>query len=249
MTFQRQLQQLRATNTKWLAILLDPDKETLDGKFDLKIVEFAKHAHVLFVGGSLMSSNHLDQMVSRIKELCDLPVVLFPGSGHQLSAKADAMLYLSLISGRNAELLIGEHVRTAPAIKKMGIETVPTGYMLVESGVTTTAQYVSQTQPIPRSKPDIAVATALAGEMLGLKNIYLDGGSGADSPIPTEMISQVRQSIDMPLIVGGGIRNKQEMMAAWDAGADLIVVGTALELDATLLTKRKEALTPSLDIA
>ena len=171
----------------------------------------------------------------KAKSKLDIPVVLFPGDVTQVSAEADALLFLSLISGRNADLLIGRQVLAAPKIKQCGLETIATGYMLIDCGQPTTASYISGTQPIPYNKPDIALATAMAGEMLGLQCLYLDGGSGADKPISLEMIAAVKQNTTLPLIVGGGIRNEEQAKQAWEAGANIIVIGTAFEEDPEML--------------
>ena len=170
-------------------------------------------------------------IVKVLKSLMSIPVVLFPGSPSQVCEEADALLFLSVISGRNPEHLIGQHVQAAPMIKKLGIETIGTGYMLVDGGVTTTATYMSGALPIPHHKSEIAAATAMAGEMLGLQAFYMDAGSGAQLPISTEMIQTVSQSVNQPLIVGGGIRSIQGFLGAHDAGADVVVIGTALERD------------------
>ena len=178
-----------------------------------------------------MTTERLDAVVRYAKAHSSKPVVLFPGSVDQVHGEADALLLLSVISGRNPELLIGQHVVAAPRIKALGLETISTGYMLVDSGRTTTALYMSQTLPIPAHKPEIAAATALAGEMLGIQAMYLDGGSGAREPVPEAMIRAVRKAVNVPVIVGGGIRSEAAAQAAWDAGADVVVVGTAFEED------------------
>lgn len=188
-------------------------------------------ADLVFVGGSLLTSSSFDRCVQLVKQWSHTPVVLFPGSPSQLSPHADAVLFLSLISGRNAELLIGHHVTAAPMIKAISIEAIPTGYMLIDGGKPTTVSYVSQTLPIPHDKPGIAAATALAGELLGLGCIYMDTGSGADRTVSPEMIAAVRSSVELPIIIGGGIRTVQQARSLCEAGADVIVVGTAFEKD------------------
>jgi putative glycerol-1-phosphate prenyltransferase len=198
-------------------------------------------ADLIFVGGSLLTSARFDECVQRVRELSDRPVVLFPGSPSQLSRHADAVLFLSLISGRNAELLIGHHVTAAPTIKAVGLEAIPTGYMLVDGGRPTTVSYVSQTLPIPHDKPGIAAATALAGELLGLQTIYLDTGSGALRSVSPAMIAAVRGTVNIPLIVGGGIRDTATARALCEAGADVLVVGTAFEQDPELIFAMSEA--------
>lgn len=214
---------------KKIAVLIDPDKPS-DDKV-LSVVAKAKEAEVdfFFVGGSLLTTDSLEHCIRLIKEHCDIPVLIFPGNSLQISKYCDGFLLLSLISGRNAEMLIGRHVIAAPYLKLYGNEIIPTGYMLIDSGKATSVSYMSNTSPIPRDKDDIAMCTALAGEMLGLKLIYLEGGSGAQNPVTTSMISNVRKSINIPLIVGGGIRTPEQAAAAAEAGADVVCVGTAFE--------------------
>jgi phosphoglycerol geranylgeranyltransferase len=230
----------KAQGEKLLAILIDPDKIS---SFQLEelVKKAEKYADLIFVGGSLLITGHFSQCVSQIRKLTTLPLVIFPGSPAQISAEADAILLLSLISGRNSELLIGQHVLAAPKLKEAGLEILPTGYMLIESGKMTTALYISNTLPIPSDKPEIAACTALAGEQLGLKLIYLDGGSGASYPVSAEMIKAVRASISSPLIVGGGIRTPELAIKACLAGADIIVIGTVLENDTESLKTIAEA--------
>jgi putative glycerol-1-phosphate prenyltransferase len=220
---------------KYFAVLIDPDKYERQGLE--AVISRAEQSQVNFilVGGSLLTFDHLDETVRTIKENTTIPVILFPGSIMQIHEKADAVLLLSLISGRNADLLIGKHVIAAPYLKKSNLEILPTGYMLIESGPLTTAQYISSTIPIPRQKDDIAVCTAMAGEMLGLKLIYMDGGSGAEMPISGSMISRVRESISVPLIIGGGIRTPEQALESCRAGADMIVVGNAIEKDPAVI--------------
>jgi phosphoglycerol geranylgeranyltransferase len=196
----------------------------------------------LLVGGSLVVSDHLDQVVQQIKAQCKIPVILFPGTPSQVTPYADALLYLSLISGRNPELLIGQHVVSAPAIRKSGLEIISTGYMVIDGGAPTTVSYISNALPIPSDKNEIALCTAMAGEMLGLKLIYMDAGSGAKRPISTDMIERVSACIDIPLIVGGGIQHPEKVYLNARAGADLIVVGNAIEKDASLLGEMASAL-------
>ncbi|MBK9422325.1 MAG: geranylgeranylglyceryl/heptaprenylglyceryl phosphate synthase [Flavobacteriales bacterium] len=222
----------KADGRKMLAVLIDPDFGA-DHAFLERTVQNAcmAKADLIFVGGSLLTSNAFDRCVDLVKKWSDRPVVLFPGSPAQLSPHADAVLFLSLISGRNPELLIGHHVTAAPTIRAMGIEAIPTGYMLVDGGKPTTVSYVSQTLPIPHDKPGIAAATAIAGELLGLRTIYMDTGSGALNTVSPDMISSVRKSVDLPIIIGGGIRDVRTAQALCDAGADVVVVGTAFEQD------------------
>lgn len=220
---------------KKLAVLIDPDRIRL-GKMD-QVIGLSVRAGVdyFFIGGSLIVNNQLDECLQAIRDRCDIPMVLFPGDSFQLSYKADAILFLSLISGRNAELLIGKHVITAPYLKMSPLEVIPTGYMLIDGGVPTTVSYISNTSPIPRDKSDIAVCTAVAGEMLGLKCIYLDSGSGAREPVSAEMIESVSGATDVPLIVGGGIRTPEKAKENIEAGADVLVVGNAFEKDPSLI--------------
>ena len=236
------LEAAKAEGRKLLAVLIDPDFGQDEALLERTVQNacMAK-ADLLFVGGSLLTSASFDRCVELVKRWSDKPVVLFPGSPAQLSRHADAVLFLSLISGRNPELLIGHHVTAAPTVKALGIEAVPTGYMLVDGGRPTTVSYVSQTVPIPHDKPGIAAATALAGELLGLRTIYLDTGSGAQRTVSPAMIAAVRQAVDLPLIVGGGIRDAATARALCDAGADVLVVGTAFEQDPELIFSMSEA--------
>lgn len=226
------------SGTKMLAVLIDPDKmgeEKLFVEF-LKNCEKAK-ADFLFLGGSLLTEGTIDHAIQIIKSNSNLSVVLFPGDVMQVHSKADAILFLSLISGRNADLLIGKQVMAAPLIKRANLESISTGYMLIDCGKSTTASYMSQTLPIPYDKGEIAVVTAITGEMLGMKLIYADGGSGALNPISEKMISSIRKNITIPLIIGGGIKNLTDAEKAWKAGADLIVVGTAFEKNPELINE------------
>ena len=227
---------------KKLAVLVDPDKPT-DAQI-LSIVEKAKAADVdfFFVGGSLLVTDSLDHCIKLIKENCDIPVLIFPGNSLQISKYCDGFLLLSLISGRNPEMLIGRHVIAAPYLKLYGNEIIPTGYMLIDSGKATSVTYMSDTTPIPHDKDDIAMCTAIAGEMLGLKLIYLEAGSGALMPVSTSMISKVSQMINVPLIVGGGIKTPEMAAKAVKAGADVIVIGTAFEKEPEMLKKFAEAI-------
>ena len=227
---------------KKLAVLIDPDKPS-DAQI-LSMVEKANAADVdfFFVGGSLLVTDSLDHCIRLIKEHSKIPVLIFPGNSLQISKYCDGFLLLSLISGRNPEMLIGRHVIAAPYLKLYGNEIIPTGYMLIDSGKATSVTYMSDTTPIPHDKDDIAVCTALAGEMLGLKLIYLEAGSGAAMPVSTSMISKVRQMVGLPLIVGGGIKTPEMAAEAAKAGADVIVIGTAFEKEPELLNKFAEAI-------
>jgi putative glycerol-1-phosphate prenyltransferase len=220
---------------KGFAVLIDPDK-VAEPQLD-ELIRLSNEAHVdyFLVGGSLVISSHLDQVVQYIKSNCSIPVILFPGSPSQVSKYADALLYLSLISGRNPELLIGQHVISAPVVKKSGLEIMPTGYMVIDGGAPTTVSYISNAAPIPRDKNEIAMCTAMAGEMLGMKLIYMDAGSGARYPITESMIEKVSQVIEAPLIIGGGITDPEKAYRNCKAGADIIVVGNAIEKDPSLI--------------
>jgi geranylgeranylglyceryl phosphate synthase family protein len=219
---------------KSIALLLDPDKASGDS---LKsILESAAKCKTDFImtGGSL-TFNSIDNLIDSVKEECQIPVVLFPGNLLQLSRKADLILLLSLISGRNPELLIGNHVIAAPYLKDVRERLIPTGYILISCGTKTSVEYISQTEAIPADKPEIVVATAMAGEMLGLSMIYLEAGSGATKHIPAGIISSVRKSVSIPLAVGGGIRSKEEVEVIFKAGADLIILGNGCEKNSSLL--------------
>ncbi len=220
---------------KLFAVLIDPDKVNtllLDPFTDLCVQAGVDY---LLVGGSLVISDHLDECIQQIKKNCDIPVILFPGSPSQVSSYADALLYLSLISGRNPELLIGQHVISAPQVRKSGLEVISTGYMVIDGGAPTTVSYISNALPIPSDKNEIAICTAMAGEMLGMKVIYMDAGSGARTSVSESMISKVAQGIEIPLIVGGGITDPEKAYRNCKAGADIIVVGNAIEKDQGLI--------------
>jgi putative glycerol-1-phosphate prenyltransferase len=220
---------------KQLAVLIDPDKQ--DTEQLVKIANICKEVCVdfLFVGGSLMTSDDLFRSIRTLKENCDIPVVLFPGNTYQVSRNADAMLFLSLISGRNPDMLIGMHVLSAPYIKLAGLKTIPTGYMLIDSGRPTSVTYMSNSFPIPHDKNDIAACTAMAGEMLGLRLIFMDAGSGAEKTVSDNMISFVKQSIEVPLIIGGGIKTPEKLRSVFSAGADIAVVGNVFEKSPDLI--------------
>jgi len=213
---------------KRFALLIDPDKQT-ESSLDNLIKSVDKNPpDLILVGGSLLFKP-IGETIRKIKKLTDVPVFIFPGNVLQLSDDADGILFISLISGRNPEFLIGNHVLAAPHLRRSGIEVIPTGYMLIENGHSTSVEYMSQTRPIPFGKTDIAVATAMAGELLGLKMLYLEAGSGAAHPVGIDMIRAIREAVDLPLIVGGGIRSAADAENAWNAGADILVIGTAIE--------------------
>jgi putative glycerol-1-phosphate prenyltransferase len=226
---------------KSFAVLIDPDKVDND-KID-QLVTLATESKVdyFFVGGSLIISNNLDECIQQIKSSCKIPVVLFPGSPAQISKYADALLYLSLVSGRNAELLIGQHVVSAPFVRKSGLEIMPTAYMVIDGGAPTTVSYISNATPIPSDKNEIALCTAMASEMLGMKLVYMDAGSGAKRPITESMIAMVSANIEVPLIVGGGITDPEKAYRNCKAGADVIVIGNAIEKDPTLIKEMATA--------
>ncbi len=231
MTLYKYILQQKKKHKKLWSILLDPDKINLE-----EIPEMIKKiqktsADFILVGGSFLSQNIIPLLIRQIKEKCQKPIVLFPGGINQICQEADALLFLSLISGRNPEFLIGKHVESAPFLFNSKLEIIPTGYILIENGQMTAVEYVSQTKPIPRTKSDLALATAMAGQLLGLKMIYLEAGSGAKKPVPLKTIKNIADKISLPIIVGGGIKNKKQLKKAWDAGADLVVIGSAFEKD------------------
>ena len=236
-TIYTHLQQARTQGKKSFAVLVDPDKTELQQMDTLLALGEQAKIDYWFVGGSLVISSQLDELVRHIKKNTSIPVVLFPGSPSQVTRQADALLYLSLISGRNPELLIGQHVLSAPFVKQSGLEILSTGYIVVDGGAPTTVSYISNATPIPSDKEDIALCTALAGEMLGMKLIYMDAGSGAKQPITTSMIKRVADQISIPLIVGGGIKTPEKAQENCKAGADLIVVGNAIEKEVSLLSE------------
>ena len=235
------LQQRHREKKKSIAVLVDPDKAEDPSRL-LHLINLASENCIdyFFVGGSLVTSTNLSDVVKRIKENVTIPVVLFPGNAIQVEASADVILFLSLISGRNPELLIGQHVVAAPILKNTRLEVIPTGYMLINSGKITSVAYISNTMPIPDDKYSLAASTALAGQMLGLQAIYIDAGSGAEKEISPRMIAAVRKTVTVPLIVGGGINSARKAMSALEAGADMIVIGNALEKDPDLLTEVSE---------
>lgn len=226
---------------KLLALLLDPDK-CPDSKLDylIKIID-KRPPHFILVGGSLIS-RPIEPLVRRLKQCLDIPIVLYPGHPAHIRPEFDALLLLSMISGRNPELLIGNHVVAAPLIKQYGIEAIATGYMLIDGGVQTSVEYISNTRPIPADKTDIIISTAMAGEMLGFKLIYMDAGSGAVRPIPQKTIEEVKANCSIPLMVGGGINTPEKLKIAFNHGADIVVIGNAVE-------KTPELLNDFLDVA
>lgn len=237
---------LKKAGKSGFAVLVDPDK--------VKPTDMQRLAHLcneagvdfLLVGGSLVVAHQIDACIKQFKTESDIPVLLFPGNPAQVSSYADALLYLSLISGRNPDLLIGQHVISAPMVKASGLEIISTGYMVIDGGVPTTVSYMSHAAPIPANKPDIALCTAWAGELQGKHVIYMDAGSGAKFPITEEMIQKVSSNIEIPLFIGGGIQTPEKVNNNCKAGANIVVVGNAIEKDPTLIKElamaTKEAL-------
>jgi putative glycerol-1-phosphate prenyltransferase len=227
----------RKAGKKMLAVLIDPDKSSPADC--IKIAEIATEAEVdlFFIGSSILMSDSFESCVEVLKRSSSIPVVIFPGSVMQISPTADAILFLSLISGRNPDLLIGKHVLSAPLIKKNNLEAISTGYMLIDSGAPTSVSYMSNTFPIPHDKNDIAACTAMAGELLGMKMIYMDAGSGARFSISTAMINEVKNNINVPLVVGGGIKTAEKAAELCNAGADVIVIGNATEKNPEIISE------------
>ncbi|WP_448519399.1 geranylgeranylglyceryl/heptaprenylglyceryl phosphate synthase [Rhodoflexus sp.] len=218
-----------------LAVLIDPDKVMFDHQAEWWRMLGRHLPDLLLVGGSLLTKGDVHHTVTWLKDRFNIPVWLFPGSYQHLSPAADALLLLSLVSGRNPDFLIGQHVAAAPLIRRMNLQTIPTAYILIDGGRPTTVSYISNTQPIPANKPDLAAVTAMAAEMLGMQMIYLEAGSGAIRPVPAEVIAAVRRAVSLPLIVGGGIRSVDALATAYCAGADVVVIGTAWEQNPAIL--------------
>jgi len=221
-------------NEKSIALLLDPDKARGESLVNILKIAVENNTDYILAGGSI-TFNSIDTLIENIRQLCSIPVILFPGNLLQLTHNADAILLLSLISGRNPELLIGNHVIAAPYLKDVKDKLLPVGYILISCGNKTSVEYISQTEAIPCDKPDIVVATALAGEMLGLKMIYLEAGSGASNIVPVNMVKAVRVNVSIPVAVGGGIRTGKEVEELFNAGADLIILGNGVEKNPQLL--------------
>ena len=236
-----QLRALKSKNQSGFAVLADPDKiAPADMHYLARLCNDAGVDYV-FMGGSLLMAHQMELCIQRFKTESDIPVILFPGSPAQVTPYADALLYLSLISGRNADLLIGQHVVSAPQVKASGLEVISTGYMLIDGGTQTTASYMSGEMPIPADKPEIALCTAWAAEMQGKHIIYMDAGSGARKPISEEMIQKVSSHIEIPLVVGGGILTPEKAYENCKAGANLVVVGNAIERDPMLIKDMAQA--------
>lgn len=225
---------------KLLAVLIDPDKtkpEGLDGFMQKLNSSAATH---IFVGGSTVEAFATENLVVTLKKHTNLPIILFPGDVSQITNHANAILYLSLLSGRNPEYLIGKHVASVSKLRNSSLEVIPTGYLLIENGKETAVQRVTQTEPMPVNKVQTIVDTAKAGELLGMELIYLEAGSGAEKAIPSSVISAVKEDLKIPLIVGGGIRSKEQLDTAYKAGADLVVIGTAFEEDEAFFNEIKK---------
>ena len=237
------LKQNSLLGKKSIGILIDPDKVESDQHL-IKLINICIENQVdyFLVGGSLVTTNNTSHIITTIKEFCHIPVLLFPGHSIYLDLSADAILFLSLISGRNPELLIGQHVLAAPIIKKSNLEVLPTGYMLIGNNSESTVSYLSNTFPIPHSKISVAASTAMAGEMLGLKLIYLEAGSGAKTPVPEKLIKLVKKSVDIPIIVGGGLNTPEKALKAVNAGADLIILGNGVEENPELVIEVSEGI-------
>lgn len=221
-------ERVKAGEKMW-AILIDPDKLPFEDITDFVLMVNKSSCDFILIGGSLINHGLFDEYVQRIKALTSKKVIIFPGNNLQLSNHADGLLFLSLISGRNPDLLIGQHVKVAHHVNQSNICVMPCGYLLVESKKLTSAVYMSESLPIPMDKPDIAAATALAGTLLGLQFLYLDTGSGADGNVQTKIVKAVKEATDVPLFIGGGICNQKQLEKAWDSGADIVVVGTSIE--------------------
>ncbi len=228
-TMLEQIKKAVTKGKKLYWVLLDPDDFSLRDAAMIAKESQKCGADAILVGGSLLYSNHFDKFIQTLKKACTIPVMIFPGDATQLSAHADALLYLSLVSGRNPSNLIGEHVKAAPIIKQTGLEPIPTAYMLIESGAVSSVEFMSNTRPLPRSKPELAAAHALAAQYMGMGLVYLEAGSGAQLSVPPELIAAVRKWVDIPIIVGGGIRDALTAKEKLDAGADIIVTGNVLQ--------------------
>jgi len=235
MGFLDRIQQAKQNSKKLLAVLIDPDKFQNDENALLVRQMKKTPPDILLVGGSLLS-DYLNETVSFLKKHFTIPVFLFPGNVIQISSEADGILFMSLISGRNPEFLIGQQVVAAPLLKKTHLEIIPTGYILLENGKTTSVEYMSNTKPIPQDKQDIILATALAGQYLGQQLIYLETGSGANHTVSQILIESLSEKLNIPIIAGGGIRNAKDLKAIYNAGADMAVVGTVIEENPEILS-------------
>lgn len=241
MSIYAQLRSARKSSKKLFAVLVDPDKTNAQAAETIAKASAEAGVDFLFIGSSLLMNSSLDACLQVLKKHCSIPLILFPGNTMQISDHADAILFLSLISGRNADMLIGKQVLAAPLLKTSSLEVISTGYMLVDPGHLTSVTYMSNTLPIPHDKNDIAVSTAWAGELLGLKLLYMDAGSGARHTISRSMIEAVSKNVDMPLIVGGGIKTPEKALELCTAGADVIVVGNYIEKDPGIISDMADA--------
>jgi phosphoglycerol geranylgeranyltransferase len=242
MDVYEQIISARRDSKKLFAVLVDPDKTEASAAESLARSAAEAGVDFLFVGSSLLMNGTLDACLKALRTNCSIPLVLFPGNTMQLSHHADAILFLSLISGRNADMLIGKQVLAAPLLKASALEVMSTGYMLVDPGHLTSVSYMSNTIPIPHDKNDIAVSTAWAGELLGLKLLYMDAGSGARTTISRSMIEAVSRNCALPLIVGGGIKTPEKALELCTAGADVIVVGNSIEKDQSIIAEMADAI-------
>lgn len=226
-----QILSAKKESKKLLAILIDPDKVVMNSiSYLTKKIELSPATHI-FVGGSSFNGNHLDEIIIRLKSEINLPILLFPGNPSQISAEADGILFLMLLSGRNPDYLVEHQINAVPILEKTNLEIISTGYILIESGSETAVERISKTKPLPKTNAEYVAQTAKAGELIGNKILYLEAGSGALNVVPEEIIKEVSNRISVPLIVGGGIRSKKQIDAAYSAGADLVVIGTAFEND------------------
>lgn len=225
----KEIQKKKTLGIKSMAVLIDPDHSSLKN-FE-RTVELAQeqHADYFFIGGSLIMQDRMDECIKLIRETSNIPIVLFPGNNYQINSNADALLFLSLLSGRNPEYLIGKHVESAMRLHSSKLEIIATAYLLIDGQNSNTASYITQTMPIPNDKSEIALATAMAGQMLNMQLLYLDAGSGAKVPVPASMINKLHSHIQLPIIVGGGIRDAETIYHSLKAGADIVVIGNALE--------------------
>lgn len=233
---------------KKIAILIDPDKMNREEELHPLIERLTfLNPTFLFIGGSSVDKDDFDNCIRILKDKTKLPLIIFPGSHHQINENADGLLFLSLISGRNPDFLIGHQVEAAHHLKKLPLEIIPTGYLLIDGGKTTSVSYISQTTPIPRNQNTIAVNTVIAGEMLGLKAVFMDAGSGADSPVSESMIKAVKTNTKLPIIVGGGIKSIEGIKSAHEAGADVVVIGNKIEENSDFLLDIKSYLSHEIE--
>ena len=236
MTIYQNIVAAKKENKKLLAILIDPEKTAIEQISDLVIKINQSPATHIFIGGSIVEQVSIDALIRELKKECQLPILIFPGHPSQISQEADGLLFLSLLSGRNPDYLIEHHINSVELLKNSALEIIPTGYILIEGGKETAVQRVSQTLPIEKDNIELAFKTAKAGEYLGKKLIYLEAGSGAATPVPTDMITYISSNLNIPLIVGGGIRDLNTIDTIFEAGADLVVIGTAFENDSNFFT-------------